>query len=254
MKRVFKGLAAFIVVALVFIISLMVNMPAAFVMQQVEGIVPQAAQTVKLQNVTGTVWHGQATLVAPGVTGAFSWQLQPLGLFRGALPLDVTYRDAALSLALTAEAGLGGEVALMGSGWADLKMLEPLLKPNRIEVGGRVDVKALNLVADLESQWLHAASGQLSWPGGAVSYPMGVDMQSTTLPPLSGTLALEGDVLHVSINQADTRQNLIDVRVDKTLLARVEARRRLVDVLGLPFNGKAAEDAVIFKVQQRLGQ
>lgn len=254
MKRVFKALAAFFIVALVFIVSLVVNMPAVFVVRQLETLSPQATQVVQLQNVGGTVWQGNGTLIAPGVKGALSWHLRPLGVFQGALPVEVDYRDNSLALNLVAEAGLGGTVTLAGGGWAELSMLEPMLKPNRIEVGGRVDVKDLNIQADLESQWLKSATGQLSWPGGPVSYPVGAEMQSTTMPPLGGELTMEGDVLHLAINQADTHGNLIDIRIDKTLLARVEARRRLVNILGLPFNGKAADDAVIFKVQQRLGQ
>jgi hypothetical protein len=252
-KPVWKTLFATLLVVLVFALSLLTSMPAAFLVGQVEARVPPDQRPLSLKMARGTIWDGKGLLTGAGIRGELAWTIRPSGLLHGVLPMHLKFTDPDVNLQALVTAGVTGKVWIEGDGQVGLKVLRPVLQRHGIDIPGQVMVRRVAASVDIGKRWLTEADGLLESEGGDVSFPMGSEKKTARVPPLKGMLAMENSTLLLSINMASTGNNLLEIRLDKDQMARVSVRKRLLDELNLPWGQQSAEDAIIFKVQQRLG-
>lgn len=247
-----KGLLLFLVAVGCYAVGLVVSLPTAFVLQQLEPKLPRGGMPLHLTDPQGTLWNGQATLSAKPLEGRLAWVVQPGGLVRGELPLSVDFLAAGTALTVQLIGHLDRDVQATLAGRLALAALDPMLRQHQLSLPGEVNLQAVRLDYDAGTAWLRQAEGRLDWPGGEVSYRAGREQRVTQVPPLTGVLSLQGEDLHLAIDLAETGKNLIEIRLGRDGTARVEVRRRLVDVLQLPVRQTGTEETIVFKVQQRL--
>jgi hypothetical protein len=151
--------AAFILAAIVFLITLLVRLPA-------RALLPLLPADVSCALPAGTVWSGSCEQLRIGTVGvsSLSWALHPLGLLRIHIAADVNSQDPAANGHARMElspngnleiSGLSANVALPGN-WA----LVPAIDAARIQDGhllalaGKIDLQSIHLenpAADLGS-------------------------------------------------------------------------------------------------------
>lgn len=254
MKWFWRGLVATVVFVMAFAAALVCYLPAAVVVDQLQKQQPAMLRPLGLAGTRGTVWDGQTSLQIEGQRLQLSWELLFAGLLSAELPLALRATGDDLSLAARISMPLDQQLGVTGGGRLALSLLDPMLKRHRIEVPGEVEIQGLVLVMDPDTRWLKSAAGRLSWPGGRVSFPAGREIQESDVPELLGSLLMDGQDLVLNIVEAAGQEGLIGIRVGADMVARVEVRRRLLDVVGLPWSKQSAPDDVIFRVQQRLGR
>ncbi|UJF19451.1 type II secretion system protein N [Vibrio sp. SS-MA-C1-2] len=167
-----------IVVLLSFIISLVVHLPAQWVIKQLP-----LPHTVRLQEVSGTLWQGSVKrLMIQGVPqgsislGQLDWQLSFTSLLTGNVEADVRFgRGSSLGLdgrgkiAVNYQQQLTVENLLFSLPASSLIGLSPMPLP--VSVTGRVD--------GVINQWqmskplCSTLKGGLSWQQGSVATPLG---------------------------------------------------------------------------------
>lgn len=224
------------------VLALLARAPASLLQKALPAALP-----VQVSAWGGTLWSGQAELVQAGEPGFWRWQLQPAGLLRGRLALQVQAQGP-LSMRGSVERGFGSWAARGLSGELPARLLQPLLPPGWTLPGDiRLDGVQLARKGLALGPW-QAAGGQLHWGGGAMQYSLGSQVQGATLPPLLATLRLEGDTLLLSMTEASGGA-LADVRIAKDGGVETRLRERLLKYSNR--TSGADPDAVVVTSVQR---
>ncbi len=194
MKRyVLLGLVVFVVVAITFI-------PA--------GVVDRALdQTpyVDMVEARGTVWRGSGQLLALDGTriGTATWDFEPASLL-GLLPRYRWRLDQAQAQLDGTAASRGSVLHLTGAGDIGAGLLNDWLRIYDITLSGDFTVQVESLEWALAEQLLVAASGELTWSGGTVTYVMGGQIRQATLPPMIAVLQTQTADGSTATNEAQT--------------------------------------------------
>jgi len=237
-----------------FVIVLAINTPLHFVWRFIE---PQAARLpVRIEQPAGTIWDGRLQLRIPQLSSLGSletqWRLSPLGLFAGRA--DLNLRISGDGVRLRTAASLGSDQVLKiqdAEGFLETAVVAPLLKRNRITVGGNAELSQLNAVVDLSARAVTAVSGRLVYSGGEVGFPVNNKPVSATMPMLIGDLSMSDERAVINVNTMEG-QSLIQGYLQPDGWGGVTIRRRLLDVLGQQWPAQATEDTVIFEVSHKV--
>ena len=253
MKVFRNALVIFAIVGSVFCVSLLSSLPAAFVVRQVDKRVPLSQRAFELKMATGTVWDGRGWLSVGELGGELVWRATPAGLLRGSLPVALQMAGTDLELQALLALDPRGSVELRsGAGHFGLRRLDPLLQRHGIQIEGDVVIAEASARVERRSGWPSAALARLDWAGGEVRFPVSGQNRSARLPALKGGLDLQGEDLVLLVDLASSGSNLLEIRLQRDLVARIHVRKRLLDELGLPWAQQVDADTIIFRVQQRL--
>ncbi|MDO5768506.1 MAG: type II secretion system protein N [Psychrobacter sp.] len=235
--------------AIVFAVCVLVQMPAAWVLQK------YAPNSPYLQQVSGNLWQGSANLQLPlaksALTGAVDWTWQPWKLFLGKMGAEVTLRSG--------QTTLKGEFDLKRKGWSISKM-KGKIQPETLALivdwqlpKAPIQVNSVSLTRQDGSGFVEA-DGQLTWVGGEFGYPNNGKTYQLTLPPMRADLTSEqkGDkhLLHASLlDNKDKR--LGDLYLDADNMLDVNLTQRLLE--NMPdYKGQAPQDTPVVSVRQPL--
>lgn len=241
------------IVGAVFLVSMLNSLPASVAIRQIDKRVPVTQRAVHLKMATGTVWAGRGWLTFEGQGGELAWRAAPLGLLRGALPVSLELVAPDLQVQAELALSVGGDAQLRsGAGRIGLQRLEPLLQRHAIRISGDVVMTQATALVGLRQGWPSVVDARFEWAGGEVAFPLAGNQRTAQLPPLKGALTLQDEELVMLVDLASSGSNLLEIRLQRDLVARINVRRRLLDELGLPWSQQSDADTVVFRVQQRL--
>lgn len=175
---------------LLYLLTLLWNMPATFVWKRLEGQLPAA---VTLHGLTGTLWSGQvARMEVDGVDqGRLSWDWLPSRLLNGQVGLDLLWQPRSGKVNAQLNAGLGSLTLTDIHGTLDAASMAAINNaPFVLRGAWLLDVPELTL-EHFES--VAAANGRLVWQDAAGGLPQAMPFGhlSATLGSADGWLTLD---------------------------------------------------------------
>ena len=241
----------FLIFFIALVVFLFAGLPASVAWKMVQGQVPP---TVKVSQLSGSVWNGQATAVSnhiPLGKMKVEWEMEPWKLFLATLALDVKVNaDNAM---------LNGKVEL-GVGSVGVKSLRGRVEPALINTVGRqfktridapIDLNLQSLTVDLDPKKVRDAQGKVNWEGGNVQYTIAGRRKSSSFPPMTGELSQQGEEA-ILVVEDPAGKEVIRSRIGDDGWAKLEILKHLVDLSGQPWPGGASPDEVIFEVQEKV--
>ena len=221
-------------------VGLVINVPAAWVAQQVQTRVP----AVKLAGVTGSAYDGRAQyVVADGaVLEGVEWQLRPAALLTGRLVADLAVDTDAGRLRATVARGLGATTRITGAeGTASIGWFGRLAGYPQLPLSGdiRADLPEAEIGDDRQVRRVQGTVQLVNARWQLAKPP--IDLGS-----FGGELKTEGDAVVLETANSD---GPLDVdgsarlvggnryRLDMTIRPRAGADERLksmLDLLGRP--------------------
>jgi general secretion pathway protein N len=229
---------------MLYLISLVWNLPASFVWNRVKD---QLQAQVELVGLTGTLWSGRVNRIAvEGIDqGALTWSWRPAGLLSAAIELDLAWMPRNGDVRATLQVGTGTLTLEDVSGHLDAAAMASVNKaPFLLEGTWLLDVPVLEL-QDMEH--VVRANGRLVWENAAGGLPtalplgdLAADLEENdgwlqfTFSDQGGPLGLQGGA-RWRPGQA--------MALDTRLQARVTAEAGLVG--GLRLLGQPASDGWI---------
>lgn len=245
---------AVLLVTVVFIVSVLVHLPAAVAWELLQKSVDLRSVPVQPSQLSGTLLDGSGlfAIASTGDRFLLNWQIDFSALLKGDSYLSAGVR--AKGIELDARGAAGFDVAdLTLNGQVDLAVFEPILSKNRLSLGGLVDVNAARARYDLHNDVLLSVDGRLQWPGGQVSYPVGQDLKTALIPPLRGDLLELNQQPTLNVVLDGSGEPLLSAALQNDGVLALEVRKRLLDVAGAPFSDNAAADDIVFRLKQPLG-
>lgn len=225
-------------------------MPAQFAWSQLKDQVNLSGSGLKVLSVHGRVLDGQAKVRYRNIESIISWELDAAGLLSLSLPLDfdlasqVGDAEGAISL------GLGGADLSVRKLDADLSLLTPALKRERVELSG--DLIARNIDVKWSDNRIAAASGKFSWSGGEVSYPVQRKTRQRDFPAFSGDVTTVEGVVNLGIRDAGGSFDVIEGTLDQDGVAFLKVTRKVLDIAQEPWPKNSTEQDVVFKIKKDL--
>lgn len=243
---------------LTFFIVLVVNAPLHFIWQYAEPALGR--MPVRIQNPTGTLWHGRLIADAPEVGPVqIVWSLSPLSLLSAQPELTLSadnervrlHGDAAVAFDL-ATIRPTSIVLTNVSGYLDSQVAAKAFKGMPVSVTGDVELSQLNGEFDLASKQILSLAGRLIYSGGNAQFPIQRNQVDAVLPILIGEMTMEGDtaVMHVKTSEG---KDIARVFLQADGWGGVSMRKRAIDLVGQQWSDKqATEDTVIFEVSHKI--
>ncbi|MEH6564825.1 MAG: type II secretion system protein N [Halopseudomonas sp.] len=171
MQRLMKLKTLLLLALLVYLATLMSNLPASLVWRQVA---PSLPAKVELQGISGSLWQGQvANMQVEGIDqGGLRWDWRPAALFSGELALDLEWRPRNSQVYATLRLGPGSVLLEKVNGRLDARSMAMVNKAPFILTGDwLLDVPRLKL-EDFER--VVEAEGRIAWQdaGGGLPQPL----------------------------------------------------------------------------------
>lgn len=216
---------------LVYALSIIVTVPIQYVLPYAQNGLSTAGITV--QSANGSVWSGQGRLSHRQLGSLnVTWHTQPFSLLLLKLPITLTVSNPTLSLTGQVTPSLAG-ISVQGlSGYVDDAAATPWLQPNRIALNGRLQLDEVAVSSSWQFE-LGDANGQATWSGGAISLPVGRQVQSFEVPMMLGELTSNEKEWFFAIDSSDG-QRFIDATLSRDGLASLSVKRVLAEAMSLP--------------------
>ncbi|WP_148212637.1 type II secretion system protein N [Hahella chejuensis] len=239
-----------IIGGLTYLAGLVLLVPVEFVWRQAG--VPANQLPVRVQKLQGTLWEGKALISHSWATGVLDWDVYPSGLLLMGDALALNFR--ANKIDIDAKAALDGfdQVRVLADGSLDLAALAPALRRHRLNLSGELKISGLDVTLDTNTGLPVRASGRAQWAGGPVTYPMGRENKTATMPPLQGLIKQEGEEIHLEVLDSTENKPVMSAQVTRDGTAKIQIRKRLLDLAGAPWSKQANPDDIVFRVQQRI--
>lgn len=204
------------------VLALVVRAPASLLQKALPANLPVAVSAWG-----GSIWDGQAAFVVAGDTGFLRWKLQPKRLLGGRLVADIQAQGA-LQLTGTVELGRQAWAIKNLQGELPSTLLQAML-PAGWSLPGSVQAEALSVARNGHDKgaWT-TGDGQLLWAGGPMQYNMNGQAQSASLPPLTVTVRLDGEVLVLTLAESAGNLGLALVRLSPDGQMETRLRERLL--------------------------
>ncbi|XOZ34798.1 type II secretion system protein N [Halomonadaceae bacterium KBTZ08] len=247
-----RGVLLFLLLLVTWAAALVVYLPAGWVWNQAAQQLP-VPEAVKVRQVGGTLWSGDAWLTLQGLPLRLSWQLQPGSLIHGFVPLEWRLHSPGSQAEGSVTAMLDGRVRLLLRR-ARLDMAEVTARDlgvRPLRVPGIVELESFFAVWDPE-RGLGDFQGRGQWPGGTVTWPMGSQPRQSRMPPLEGRLTSNKGRPELVLMEQGTSAPAVRVLVDAGGRAQLELYKRWINFLGLNFAPKAAPGDIVFRASQQV--
>lgn len=221
-------------------------------------------QPVSLVNPAGTLWRGAGQLFTNGQpAGQLTWRVTPSSLLQGKAGADI-------DLALTDPSGgnrgntSGGELtgniaanhnhALLNlAGSVTGSWVSQWLAEYEVSVGGQITTS--NLKAELNPNQLLqtlAATGDLTWSGGLVSYRIGNTLARQRLGSMKAVIT--GDMAQAAGLSAEVfgqeSYPLLILALLPNGYVKVSITQRLTEIVGSPWPGSEQGHEFVLVVEQ----
>lgn len=175
----------------------------------------------------GTLWRGQMVWLQGDAQGLLSWQLTPWRLLTGRAQADIRSEGAA---PLTGKVALGWNALEVRQlqGEVPATLVQGLLPPGW-QLPGVLRAEGLEVArAGRKTGAWTAAGGQLLWGGGSVRFLLDGQVQQAVLPPLRIAPQLDGEILVLTMSEADSGQGLALLRLLPDGQVETQLRERLL--------------------------
>ncbi|MCA6126578.1 MAG: type II secretion system protein N [Thalassolituus sp.] len=243
---------------LTFLIVLVVNTPLHFIWQYAEPALGR--MPIRIQNPTGTLWHGRLIAEAPEVGPVqVTWRLSPLSLLSAQPELNLSVDNERVRL--HGDAAVTVDLATMTpssiiltdvSGYLDSQVAAKALKSMRVSVKGDAELSQLNGEFDLVSKQVLSLAGRLIYSGGNVQFPVQRNQVDALLPMLIGEMGMEDDTAVMNVKTPEGK-DIARVFLQADGWGGASMRKRAVDLVGQQWPDKqATEDTVIFEVSHKI--
>lgn len=230
------------VIALLLIIGFSISLAPASLLRRVTNDVPG----LDVVNTTGTLWHGQGTIVLQGEgVGTLNWKLLPARFLALEFGFDFDFTGRDTNLQGTFSAGIG-RLGMTASGSLGNQSLNYTLAPYGVTMSGDV------LVDHVNSTWMRGTmeslDGLLAWNGGPVSWSS--DPGTATLPALQARLEGAAGNLNGVIIPTDGQTPLLQGSLLADGSLQVGMTRLLVRQLGIPWQGSEADHVIVMEMTE----
>ena len=176
MKITKQGRRLFLLGLASYLVFMFVSVPASFLTRYILPRV-EAARSLKLQNVHGSIWNGEANdaRLASFDLGKLDWELSGWGLITGNVKLKLKAKNESSHASGHVTLGFDGmfdasDVALA----FPAETLQPLFYGFPISIAGEVSGR-LEQLSYLEDELL-IAEGRLLWQGAALRAPQNIEL------------------------------------------------------------------------------
>lgn len=248
----FKNLVVVTLVSvLAYTSALLVFMPLSFAWAQASKWLSEESLPFSVAAQRGTLWHGELQLVHDFIKGSVHWQLTP---WKGLTGDSLIEWQARTGDGMAKGVGFfaNGHLELASQINVDLSALKPILDRHRIALGGELVVRDLQIALESLTRFPTEVSGTARWEGGPVSYPLGRQRQSSTMPPLQASLSMPADVIILDVSEEQTSHKVMQLQLAPNGRVLLLIRKRLLDLAGATWSTIANPDDIIFKIEQKL--
>jgi len=245
MQRLLKLKTLLLLALLVFILTLLANLPASLVWRQVS---PSLPAQVELQGITGSLWQGQvANMRVEGIDqGALSWDWRAAAIFKGQLALDLDWQPRSSRVNATLRMGLNNIVLEQINGRLDARSMAAINKAPFILTGDwLLDIPVLKLQG---FERVVEAQGRIAWQGagGGLPEPLALGNLAAQLSSDNGSLVMtlsSDDAGPLGLTGTANWRPAQALKLDTRLQARAQADQGLAE--GLKLLGRPDADGWI---------
>ncbi len=215
----------------------------AMILERIDGLI--------LNEVSGTLWDGQATAVYRGhETGRLDWGIDPWALFGAEIRFDWRLSRGDHRLAGWAARGIGWS-RLSATGSLGAAAVNPILASYHIQIAGDFEIHRLAARLDLATNSL-ATSGKLRWTGGQTIYRLSGRTYDVELPAMTARLDTARGEPQLHAVSALSKAPLIEARLDREGWLHIGITRRFTVLAGRPWPGAGLDDAVVLTVSEQM--
>lgn len=235
---------------LIYLGALIVFVPAGWVWQQASSrfsIPPY----VQVQQVSGRVWSGTASVVVSGFPAQLHWQLGWPSITALELPVQVFVESMQSSVSGDVVIGWPETVRVKARGTITVADFEELIRRS----GGAMiegDVSIDRLEFEWANNQIVRADGVGRWAGGRVSWPMGNQTGQAVFPPMQANLDTTNGGLALVVAEQAGDGRAASANLLWNGMMELQVYKRMIDLAGQPWSGSASPDDVVFRVKQRL--
>lgn len=207
---------------------------------------------VKIEQVQGTVWQGQARVNVPNVgkvTG--NWNIHIGALMSGQLSANVDIKGDQLKFKGLVTGSADQLEVMNGEAFLSSSYLRPILRQGQSSLTGDFELNKFNGIFSIVENQILAADGRLLFTGGDVSFPLDGKKVNAKLPVLIGSIKKPSDNVELIISNTDG-QNIGNGYVQPDGWAGLKIRRRFLDILGIEWPANVGAEKVIFEASQKL--
>ncbi|MBU2955209.1 type II secretion system protein N [Marinobacter sp. F3R08] len=236
--------------ALVYLLSLVFFVPAGWVWQQASSHVSLPAQ-VKVRQVAGTLWDGEAGIVVAGFPLRLDWQLNTPSVSGLEWPVRISVQSSRSSLNGNVTIGWPTSVQLDANGRVTVAEFEDLIRDSGgAMIEGEVAIDQVNVVwADNR---ITRAEGSGRWDGGQVTWPMGSQRGQAEFPPMQAIMDTTQGGVSLTVSEQGGQGPAADGLILWNGMMELRVYKRMVDLAGQPWSESASPGDVIFRVRQPL--
>ena len=236
--------------ALVYLLSLVFLVPAGWVWQQASAHVSLPPQ-VKVQQVAGKLWDGEAGVVVAGFPVRVDWRLYMPSVTSLEWPARISLESSQSSLNGDVTVGWPASAQLDASGRITVAEFEELIRQSGgAMIEGEVMIDRLNMAwADNR---ITRAEGLGRWDGGLVTWPMGGQRGQAEFPPMQATMDTSQGGVALTVSEQGGQGPAADATVFWNGMMELLVYKRMVDLAGQPWPDSASPGDVVFRVRQPL--
>ena len=220
--------------------------PAGLIARGLAGV-----EDIELIEARGTVWRGGGRLLLQGHDlGRLTWRFAPATLIGLKLGHDWTLEHPDGPLTGTASAGFSTAYVTV-NGVVAAAAVNPWLRPYDISLAGEFTLDEVALDIEHGSHTVEHVRGAAEWSGGTVGYTLGGLLQSAALPPLQAVLDTPSGKPRAIVRGRQDPTPLLVAELGDAGFVKVGITKRLTEILGNPWVGNAADDAVVLEVEEQ---
>lgn len=208
---------------------------------------------ISVEALSGTLWNGEAVVKQRDLGRLdVSWELSPASLFIGQFNAQVKAKSQKANFSGEVVASAAGTVEIIDSkGFLSAELVNQFARRQRANLAGDFELMGLNVIYDVNAKQAQTASGRLVWQGGQVTYPVGRKKKNATMPMLVADISSENGELKALVNTTEG-QPVAEANLKTDGWAGVAIKRRLVDLAGEKWMGKADADTTVFEVSEKV--
>lgn len=228
-----------------------ISLVALFILLQVPAawLINKFAPNLRmLQNVNGNIWHGQADWRLNNVQGTVHWSTRPWEIIRLRLASHLTIHSG--------QTQLQGVVGYSITKKIYINDLNGKLSPDTLSQvmpwqwpSTTINVKDTHLIFK-KSQGFSDASGQVTWAGGSLMYPMPQRQERIDIPPLVVDVSAEKNKLKFLAKNTQ-QQRMADFVIGEDGMLDVQITQRFL-MYSPSYKGQAGLDTAVISTRQPL--
>ena len=206
---------------------------------------------VALLDPRGTVWNGQANVIAGGnPIGQIAWQLSPWSLLL--LNPSADWQLNGPSVELNGDVSGFSQVQTRTNGELDLGLFSPLFNRYDMAIPGTITLHGVEIGIDVNSQFVNAADGYIEWSGGQVRYILSGILSESFLPKMRANLSVAEQKPTAEVFAEGEPIRLMQAQVADNGFVKIGITKMFTKLLNRPWPGSDPDHAVVLEVEEQL--